>query len=213
MPDTRRTRLQVLALEDRTVPALVIDLNGTGALTSVREAATGQSEAVPVSVRPGNRMNVTEGTADLGTYPVARNMRVDLGTHSSGFLNRLYLNDNVLRTNLSVNLDGMFTQFETLGGTSGLATIDGNVRVQGGGDSQLFLFGEFGETTPHVTNITGNLKTDMGPGANGPPEAVGTVGNPPAPSFANVIGNVTVHNSTIFVWAGRIGGNLTVDSA
>jgi len=213
MPDTRRTRLQVLALEDRTVPALVIDLNGGGALTAVREAATGQTDSVTLSVLPGNRMTVMEGTADLGTYPVARNLHIDLGTHSSGFLNRLYLNDNVLRTNLSVNLDGTFTQFETLGGTSGLATIDGNVRVQGGDDSQFFLFGEFGEPTPHVTNITGNLKIDMGPGGNGPPEAVGTVGNPPAPSFANVDGNVTVRDSTIFVWAGRIGGNLTVDSS
>ena len=102
-----------------------------------------------------------EGAADLGTYPVAKNLRIDLGTHSAGYLNRLWLNDNVLRTNLNVNLSGMFTQLETLGGTSGLATIDGNVRVQGGDDSQFFLFGEFGEATPHVTNITGSLNVDM----------------------------------------------------
>src|SRR5262245_62280506 len=139
MPDTRRTRLQVLALEDRTVPALVIDLNGTGALTSVREAATGQSDAVTLSVLPGNRMNVTEGTADLGTYPVARNMRVDLGTHSSGFLNRLYLNDNVIRKKLSVNLDEMFTQYEIIGGTRGHAWVGGDVLGHIGVDNRFIL--------------------------------------------------------------------------
>jgi hypothetical protein len=93
-----------------------------------------------------------------------------------------------------------------------MATIDGNIRVQGGDENQFFLFGEFGEATPHITNVTGSLKVDMGLATNSAFEPVGTVGNPPAPSVANVAGDVTVLNSNIFVWAGRIGGNLTVDS-
>jgi len=214
MVATRRTRLQVVPFEDRTVPALVLDVNGAGVLTAVRDAVTGQSDAVTLSVSPGNQINVKEGSTDLGTFPVAANLLIDLGTHSASFVDRLMLNDNVLKTNLRVNLGGGFTQFRVIGGTSGLATIDGNVRVQGGDGSQFFLFGEFGEPTAYVTNITGNLKVDLGPGGdNGPPEAVGTVGSPPSPAIANVNGNVTVNNSTIFVWAGRIGGNLTVNSS
>jgi hypothetical protein len=213
MPDTRRTHLQVLPLEDRTVPALVIDLNGAGALTAVREAASGQSDAVTLSVLPGNRMTVMEGASVIDTYTVAKNLHIDLGTHSMFLVNRLRLNDNLLKTNLRVDLHGTQTQLEILGGTTGLATIDGNIRVQCGDENQFFLFGEFGEATPHITNVTGSLKIDMGAATNGGFEPVGTVGEPPAPSFANVAGNVTVLNSNVFVWAGRIGGNLTVDSS
>src|SRR5262245_48638061 len=215
MVATRRTRLQVVPFEDRTVPALVLDVNGAGALTAVREAASGQSDAVTLSVSPGNQINVKEGSTDLGTFPVAANLLIDLGTHSTYFVDRLMLNDSILKTNLRVNLGGGFTEFRVVGGTSGMATIDGNVRVQGGDGSQIFVFGERGQAVRHVTNITGNLKVDMGPGGgvDEPPEAVGTVGIPPSPSLANVAGNVTVRNSTIFVWAGHIGGNLTVDSS
>lgn len=213
MVHTRRSRLQVLRFEDRTVPALVFDITGAGVLNGIHEAMTGQSDAVTLSVLPGNRLNVHEGVTDLGNFPVGNRLRIDLGAQSGGFVNRLVLSDNLLKTNLDINLSGQFTQFEILGATTGVATIDGNVSVRGGADSQFFLFGELGAAIPYVTNITGNLKVDMGPGGDGPPEAVGTVGIPPAPSFANVAGNVTVRNSTIFVWAGRIGGNLTVDSA
>jgi len=215
MVATRRTRLQVVPFEDRTVPALVLDVNGAGALTAVREAASGQSDAVTLSVSPGNQINVKEGSTDLGTFPVAANLLIDLGTHSTYFVDRLMLNDSILKTNLRVNLGGGFTEFRVVGGTSGMATIDGNVRVQGGDGSQIFVFGERGQAVRHVTNITGNLKVDMGPGGgvDEPPEAVGTVGIPPSPSLANVAGNVTVRNSTIFVWAGHIGGNLTMNSS
>jgi len=195
------------------VPALVLDVNGAGTLTAIHDGPTGQSDAVTLSVSPGNQINVKEGSVDLGTFPVGGRLLVDLGTHSAPFVDRLMLNDNVLKTNLNVNLGGGFTQFRVIGGTSGLATIDGNVRVLGGDGSQFFLFGDLGQAVPYVTNITGNLKVDMGPGGdNGPPEAVGTVGVPPTPAITNVGGNVTVRNSTIFVWAGRIGGNLTVES-
>lgn len=213
MVHARRTRLQVQSLEDRTVPAVVVEVNGAGQLTGVREAISGQSDAVTLSVLPGNQMTVYEGATNLGTFRVAGRLRIDLGAHSTPFVDRLELNDTLLKTNLDVNLGGSFTQFRVLGGTTGLATLQGNVSVRGGEGSQFFLFGDLGAAVPHVTNITGNLKVDMGPGGDGPPEAVGTVGIPPLPSIANVAGNVTVRNSTIFVWAGRIGGNLTVDSA
>src|SRR5262245_19440927 len=214
MVNAQRARLQVMPLEDRTVPTLIVDVNGAGALTAVREDADGQSAAVTLSVSPGNLMSVHEGAIDYGPFPVAEQLHIDLGTHSPPLVNRLMLNDNTLRTDLDVDLGGQATQFRVIGGTSEQATIDGNVQVRGSEGSQFFLFGELGSPTRHVTNITGSLSVDMGEGGGGkgPPEAVGTVGVPPDPSLANVDGNVTVRNSTIFVWAGRIGGNLTVDS-
>ena len=213
MVNPRRARLQVVPFEDRTVPAILIDLNGAGQLTAVREPATGQIDEVTLSVVPGNRINVMEGSADKGTFPVAKNLRIALETHSSFLGNRLLLNDNVLKTNLRVDLRGMATELDVIGGTTGWATIDGNIHVTGGEGPQLFLFGAFGMATPYVTNVTGSITVDLGPGGNPPiPDAFGTVGRPPAPSSANVNGNVTVRNSTIFVWAGHVGGNLTVDS-
>src|SRR6185436_16126726 len=98
MVTARRARLQLVPLEDRTVPALLINTNGAGALTAVREAASGQTDGVTLSVLPGNRINVMEGTADKGTFPVAKNLWIELGTHSSFLGNRLLLNDNVLTT-------------------------------------------------------------------------------------------------------------------
>jgi len=216
MVTARRTRLQVVPFEDRTVPAVHVDLNGAGQLTGVREIS-GQSEAVTLSVLPGNRITVMEGSANKGTFPVAENLRIELGTQTPFLDNRLLLNDSVLTTNLRVDLRGRATEFDVIGGTTGWATIDGNIHVTGGADSQLFLFGELGVATHYITNVTGSITVDLGPGGESPgpgfiPDAFGTVGVPPAPSSANVTGNVSVRNSTIFVWSGDIGGNLTVDS-
>jgi len=216
MTRNTHTRLQVASLENRLAPALLLDLNGAGQLTRIREAPSGQTDAAILSVSPGNLMTVQEGAMNYGTFRVAKSLSISLGNGAAGLVNRLNLNDNLLQTNLNVDLGnqpiGPPTQFRILGGTTGLATIDGNINVQAGSGSQFFLFGDLGAAVPHFTHVTGSMTIDMGQGGEGPPEAVGTVGVPPLPSRADVDGNVVVQNSTIFVWAGRIGGHLTVDS-
>jgi hypothetical protein len=105
------------------------------------------------------------------------------------------------------------TEFRILGGTTGSGTIDGSISVHAGSGSQIFVFGERLVAAPHFTHVTGSVTVDLGPGGEGPPEAFGTVGILPTPSHADVDGNIVVRNSTIFVWAGRIGGDLTIDSS
>ena len=132
----------------------------------------------------------------------------------------LQLDNHTVKTNLDVNLQSPGgtpapTQFRVLGGkvdVAGEGTIDGNVRARGGAGNQYFVFGEMGKPVPHIVNVTGGLSADMGPGgenfpASGPPDAVGSVGIPPAAGAGgdiarlNVRRNVDVRNTSVFVIA------------
>jgi hypothetical protein len=215
-------RLSLEHLEPRLALALDLSFDGAGRLIRIAEDSAGQSGDVTLLVNSAGKLNINDDGTDLGTFAVARNLSVSLGNVNPGLVDTLALDGNTLRTNLNVTLgdqdpDAPPTQFRILGGQEGVAdtgTINGFVLARAGTGDQFFLFGEQGEAVPHVVNITGFLNVDMGAGgeAGGAPEPVGTVGTPPAPSSLNVRGDVFVRNSTIFVIAGSVGGNLFVQS-
>ena len=220
----RRARLRpsLECLESRLALALDLSFDGLGRLTRIAEDAAGQSGDVTLLVDSAGKLNINDDGSDLGTFAVAPNLSVSLGNVTPGLTNTLALDGNTLRTNLNVRLgdqdpDASPTQFRILGGQEGIAdtgTIKGFVVARAGTGDQSFLFGEQGEEVSHVVNITGFLNVDMGAGgeAGGAPEPVGTVGLPPSTSSLNVRGDVYVRNSTIFVIAGSVGGNLFVQS-
>jgi hypothetical protein len=217
-----RRRLSLESLEARRLMAVDLDFDGLGKLVRIGEDSAGQSGPVTMLVDRLGKLNVKDGDTDLGTYRVSPNLFISLGNVNPGLINVLQLDGHTLKTNLFVQLgdqapDAPPTQFRTLGGRIDAADtgkIKGSVSAQAGTGDQFFIFGEQGKVLRHVTNITGSLHVDMGPGgeAGGAPEAVGSVGSPPSPAVLNVRRDVFVRNSTIFVMAGSVGGNLRVES-
>jgi hypothetical protein len=226
----RSFRPRFEALEPRLNMSVVLGFDGQQRLTSISEDALGQADAVSLVAQADGRVSVHEGAAALGTFVPARNLSISLGAVKPGLVNLLQLDNHTVKTNLDVNLQSPGgtpapTQFRVLGGkvdVAGEGTIDGNVRVRGGAGNQFFVFGEFGKAVAHVVNVTGWLSADMGPGGesfpNGAPDAVASVGRPPAAGASgdiarvNVRGNVDVRNANVFTIAGSVGGNLMMDS-
>ena len=221
MRSRKRFCPQFESLEDRRCFALALGFDRQGLLNSISEGASGQTAAAVMRVDDQGRLQVKEGNVDYGTHAVARSLSVQLS--GQALVNRLDLDNHTLRTNLDVKLGdaaGGPAQFQILGGTggdtgaAGRGTIAGNVHGRAGAGSQFFVFGEMGVARAHEVNITGSLFVNMGAGGDGfgPPDAVGSVGRPPAPATLNVGGDVTVLNSTVFVIAGSVGGELRVSS-
>ncbi len=223
-----RPRLSFETLESREMMALDYDLDGAGRVIRVFEDGAGQTGAAVLLVQADGRLNMRDGAVDLGTFKVARNLSVSLSKLNPELVNVLQLDGHTLKTNLNVTLGETIahplnpaTQFQILGGridVAGTGTIDGNVRAAAGAGSQWFIFGQQERPLPHVTNITGSLDVDLGPGGESgslppnQPEVSGSVGSAASPAFLHVGGNVHVKNSTIFVIAGSVGGNLIVES-
>ena len=128
-------------LESRLNMSVVLGFDGSNRLASVSEDAAGQNGPVSMVVQTDGRISISEGANSLGTYAPARNLEISLGAVKPGLVNRLQLNNQTLKTNLSVRLDSPSgspapTQFLILGGTvdvAGEGTIDGHVRAEAGG--------------------------------------------------------------------------------
>jgi hypothetical protein len=215
-----RAAAEIQALEDRRMLALTLGVDGAGRLHSVTAADAAQEADVTLTVQPGNRVTVAEGTNVYGTFKAAPNLAVSLGDNESGFVNRLDLNNQTLESNVRVELGdtGGLNQFRLTTAAGGTGTLDGNYTVRGGDTGSEFLvFGDFGQTAPKTINVTGSVKVDAGGGGQdpnaGPPDAVATVGTGPNTSFLNVGRNMDVKGSTVLALAGSIGGDLHGDSS
>ena len=212
--------VEVQPLESRRLFALTLGVDGAGRLHSVSSEDFGQEADVTLTVQPGNRVTVAEGTTVYGTFPVAPNLAVSLGDNAGGFVNRLDLNNQTLNSNVRVTLGDTqgLNQFRLTTAPGGEGTLDGNYSVRGGDTGSEFLvFGDFGQTAPKTINVTGNVKVDAGGGGQdpdlGPPDAVATVGTGVNTSFLNVGRNLQVSGSTVFALAGSVGGNISSDSS
>jgi hypothetical protein len=208
----------VESLESRQLMAVTLDVGANGVLHGISTADGAQTDDLTLSVLPGNRLNVKEGAADLGTFSVGQGLDISLGDTADGFVNHLDLNNNTLATNLRVRMGdtGGLDQFRVTTPDNGTGTLAGNFEFSAGEGSQFLLFGDFGQPTSRTINITGNVEVDMGGGGDqnfGPPDAVSTAGGGPNNSVLNVGGNMNVANSTVLALSGSIGGNLSSDSS
>jgi hypothetical protein len=232
-----RTRRQfrpiLVALEDRTTPSLVVNLTRGGELKSVTADSAGQQADMTLNVLPGNQVQVLDGTADLGTFPVGRKLTISPGSVGASLVDRLVLNENALNTNLNIQLGsnptGTTVQFQVLGGSvghGGTGTVNGNVSFKSGDGDQLFMFGEYNEPVGHLVNVNGSVGIDFGKnysaGADGDPVdaffCAGVVtysllGQPnPVYTFANISGLLQVNNGTACDPVGTVGGDLKYSS-
>ena len=219
-------------LEHRRLLAVTLDLDGGGRLRGVSTDDLGQTANITLTVRPDNRITVTEGTTDYGTFDVAKNLEIDLGDTAGVFVNRLDLNNNTLDANVRVRLGdaAILNQFRITTPGGGTGTLDGNLTVNGGDGADFITFGELGgQTVGRTINVTGNVKIDTGGGGadpnvpdGPPPDSVATGGfdlgsSDPQTGTVNTILNVgknmTVENSTVLALRGSVAGNLRSDSS
>jgi hypothetical protein len=233
MSARRRFRPVLVALESRVTPSLVVDLSRGGELKSVTADSAGQQAGLTLNVLPGNQVQVLDGTADLGTYPVGRKLTISPGSVGGSLVDRLVLNGNALNTNLNIQLGsnptGTTVQFQVLGGSVGVGgtgTVNGNIGFKSGDGDQLFMFGEYHEPVSHLVHVNGSVGIDFGrnysAGAEGDPvDAFFCAGvvtynlfNQPNPifTFADISGLLQVNNGTACNPVGTVGGDLKYSS-
>jgi len=177
-------RPAVEVLSDRTVPALLLQLDGGGNLTGIFGVPDGDVDLIFTA---DDEVNVVEDGNDLGTYAVPGNLSVSLG-------------NVVASTLLNIDFDGSSMSGSlkaTLGNSTGgydVDVIDGTIA------GSLSIKTGNGDDTVDVVDMTigGSVAVDTNNGADG----IDLDG-------VSVEGNVNVADAGVDVIGSNIEGNLT----
>jgi hypothetical protein len=160
-PFGRRPQLEIL--EDRTVPALLLQLDGGGNLTGIFGVPDGD---VDLLFTASDEINVVEDGNDLGTYSVPGNLTVSLGNSNAPATLTIDLDDNEFSSNMKLTLGNALGGYSVLvdGGPGDAGAISGSLSiVTGNGDDTVFI-GEGGAGGGLV--LGGNLTVDMKAGVD-----------------------------------------------
>src|SRR5262245_19400511 len=133
------TRPSLEALEDRLTPTLsVLSLGSTLSITGTPTA--GPAQPMLVQGVGGDNFQVLDGTADLGTFHAARDLRLDLSSVADGTRVQVDLAGDSLPGSLAVNVGSGNPVVEVLSST-GTGTVGGDVLFNGGSGTEDFLLG------------------------------------------------------------------------
>lgn len=148
-------------LEDRWVPALLLQLDTSSNLTGIFGVPAGN---VTFLVTNPDEINVNENGNDLGTYSVPGNLNVQLGNSLLGPLVLLDLNGNDLSGNVNIAVGNSNPGYFVF--VDGTGTIGGNVSLsKGSGFGQLGIGPDINGVGA-VTTVAGNVNMRAGDAAD-----------------------------------------------
>lgn len=187
-------RLRLEQLEERWQPAILLQLNSSGNLTSIFGTTTGTVVLTQVG---DNQFDVVENGNDLGTYNVPGNLKVSLGNSVSAAPALIVdLGGFEFGGSMDLGVGNATAGYEVMVANG---TIDGNLNVTtGNGPDMVFLGGGEGG----AITVDGNVSVNTANGA----DTVSMLGS-------TIDGNVTVRSANAFTTDSEIGGFLTYDSS
>jgi hypothetical protein len=161
MKRTFGKRLWFEVLEDRTVPALLLQLDGVGNLTGIFGVPDGD---VTLTMTADDEINVNEDGNDLGTYSVPGNLTVSLGNVAAATLVDVIMDDAAFSGSMSVTLGNALGgySFSIDGGAGSAGSIGGNLTVRTGSGPDLVDIGADFDSGAGGMSIGGNLTVDTG---------------------------------------------------